>query len=308
VYILFALLAALMGTRLVAADQTGSKTEEFHLGARLGQCLQAKCQAFRGTLTADSPQSGRPITVHVDEWLFGKPSTAPETIDIPYQDQQHVGEHDDGHVAKAWSRVSVSRNLPVTIVLALENGLFVFSGDPVDVTSNDRESAAIRSVVEQAVRLKTQPERLPDLVSSLSNDPNPALAGYLTVRLATYVEPAGSLPPALLLLKMLPNPSVPGDALDFIATIVGSDCVGLPAADRATVLQRFLELAKQQDVDNARAAYTGLAKIASIDHSITDSIPPETIRAIGNNYRALVETGRLKRNQLLESGLAIKVE
>jgi hypothetical protein len=176
------------------------------------------------------------------------------------------------------------------------------------VTSDEQDSAAILSVAEGAERLEADPTLVSQLVGSLSRGTDAALAGYLATYLWLRVPASRRAVATELLLQMLPNPSVPGEAMEFVAQTAVLGFNGLPASVKSEVVRHFVDLGQRQDVWCARAGYSGLAKIAGFDHEIIGTIPADTLRALGNAYREMVKKGSIKRNEPLEAGLGIRFE
>ena len=261
-------------------------------------------------MTVDSSRPTGPVTIRIDEWLFGRPEAPPDAVAIPGEGQAPPSPGmSDGRLAAAWAGTQIADRVPVTAIRVLQDGAAGRQGDPVRVTSDQREAAAIRSVAENASRLEADPSLVSEFVSSLSRSPDPALAGYLVMHLWMHAPvPPQPVLATELLLQMLPNPSVPGADMEFIAQVVVFHYNGLPAAVKSEVVQHFVDLGQRQDVWSARAGYAGLAKIAAFDREAVGTIRPEALTALGNIYRELVKTGSIKRNGSLEAGLGIKVQ
>ena len=154
-------------TRAAADDGGRRALRDFGVGQELGYCVAAGCQVFRGFLADDSFSSGHPIAVQVEEWLFGAPPGAPEKVAVPYADQMRNGDG-GGVPALAWEGLKLSKNLPVTVVFGVKRGWGVQAGNPVIVVSGDGETALIRSLTSEALRLERSPDAVSDRVASLS--------------------------------------------------------------------------------------------------------------------------------------------
>ena len=273
---------------------------KFGTGSLVGLCMSVKCEVFRGVIVTDALTPGEPVTVRVEEGLFGTQPTT-RTVDLP-----HPHEMRDSNLAAAWSTVKITRGLSVTAVVTLQNGLAGIAGNPVIVTSDERREEIIRSMTEEEVLLNRSPQLVSDAVASLSQDPNPALAGYLLSRLIYRTNASQPELVCGLLLQMLPNPSVPTEILESIASELSRLYFRVSDASRADVLRRFTDLGEQTDVPSAKAAYAGLAHIATYDESVKTRIPPATLIALANVYRAMVKNGSIPRNTALETGLGVK--
>jgi hypothetical protein len=259
------ILSALIVGVLALGPGAAAKPARTQMGVDYGSsdsialCVIAGCQIFRGTVVAEPQQSGRPGTVRVDEWTFGKPKVPPDAVAVPCEDWEHPHPGmSDGRLSAAWSGVRIADGVAVTVVLAVGDGPAGRRGDPVRVTSDGRESAVIRSVAEAAERLEADPALESELVGSLSGSPDPALAGYLVTHLWMHAPTPPQ--PALateLLLQILEGPSVPGDMMEFVAGVVVFHYSGLPAAVKSDVARRFVDLGQRQDVQCARAGTPG---------------------------------------------------
>jgi len=161
--------------------------------------MSLKCEVFRGVVVTDALESGEPVTVRVEEPLFGMPAP-PRTVDLPSPYEMR-----DSNLVAAWSTVKVAKGLPITVVVTLQNGLSGVAGNPVIVTSDEHRAGVVRSVTEEELLLNRSPQLVSEAVASLSQDPNPALAGYLFSRLV--YRTAASQPEIVcrLLLQMLSN-------------------------------------------------------------------------------------------------------
>jgi len=83
---------ALSTTPGMADDGPGQAAGDFEAGQELGYCVAAGCQVFRGLVAGDSFASGQPVTVRIEEWLFGAPASPPETAAVPYEDHVRNGD------------------------------------------------------------------------------------------------------------------------------------------------------------------------------------------------------------------------
>jgi hypothetical protein len=292
---------------LAAAHLSKQDIEDYGLSATVGQCLIVRCQVFRGFLGTGSPKSGESFEVKVQEWLYGEPVL--ETAWVPYEDFRGSANKDEiGGVASAWARVGFSKNAPVAVVFGLENGFGVHAGEPVLVTSNENESRIIRYVTGEALRLEHSIDLLPGAVASLSRKANPPLAAYLFTHLVFRVTATRPELAAELLGQMLGSPSVPARQSEMIARFMAMDYYRLPQAARETMVRRLTELGMEPEVDLARAAYAGLAQIASFDNTVTAFMPPGGLAGVSTTYISLVKKGSITRNRMLETGLGIKYE
>jgi hypothetical protein len=293
---------------IVMAAPPPNRSEDYALGSRIGGCLVVACEVFRGFVLSESPKSGGPITIHVEEVLFGMPNK-PDQLDLPYEDLAHARNGDGGnYLASAWANVTPSRNTPVTVVFALESGFLFHRAEPVLVTSDERETGIIRSLTEKAAQLDSSPDLISEAIASLSSNPNPPLAGYLF----TYLTLGRHLPPTDItvgfLSQLLGNPSVPAGQADSIAAFLVFRYYYLSPGSKMALISRFAELGQQADLELTKAAYYGLGRIAEFDHSVRAMVPSASLSGLESTYRSLVKKGSIPRNQLFEAGLAIKYE
>jgi hypothetical protein len=225
----------------------------------------------------------------------------------PYEDVQHAkGGDGGGFVANAWADVEIRANIPVTVLLGLENGTGVRRGEPSLVISRERESSIVQALTEEHRRLDTVPNRISDLVISLERRPNPALAGYLFA----YLEFSSTRPldydrDSTLLLQMAGNPSVPNSRWMELVDSAIVRYAGASLPTRAAFVQRLAELGQQPDVQAAMASYHGLGKIAGVDPSVKGLLSSNALEGLRNAYRAMVKKGTIRRDAALESGFAI---
>jgi hypothetical protein len=144
-----------------------------------------------------------------------------------------------------------------------QSGFGVYAGQPALITFNEREADLIRSITDEALRLKRNPELITADVASLSSGTSPALAGYLL----RYIAYSWDLPrrglAAELLLQMLGSPGIPAERRTSIAQFLVPDSAVLPPEKRTVVVQRFVELGGHENDNAARAGLAGLGMIAS---------------------------------------------
>lgn len=309
-------LIALLSTSLVlsvmplatAGPVAGQAAGDYSLGAGVGYCVVAKCQVFQGLLLTDPPKSGEPVTVRVTRVLFGPPITL-ENVRVPYEDFDHAhGGDGGGALAAAWMKVKMLGNTPVTVVLGLERGFAVLPGEPVVVTSDERDSETIRSVAEEASRLEDSPDLISTDVASLSRSPNPALAGYLFVSLVFSNPSMQRDLRSSLLSQVLVSPSVPDERLQEIVGWLQSGYPSLSPTGRSALVRRLVDLGQQSNAEAAKAAYYGLVQIAKWDDTVATLVSPAALGGLRSAYRTMVSKGRIPRNPELETALGIKLE
>ena len=288
-----------------AADQIA---KDYGLGVSLGYCITAGCQVFRGYILTDSPTAGDPIIIHPEEGRFGMP-VASEAVAVPYEDFGHSrGGDGGGSLPLAWANVKIAKNVGVTVVLGLKQAFGVRAGDPVIVTSDDRESGIIRSLAQEATRFATSPESLVDATGSLSSTPNAPLAGLLFAFFTVGKMPLRGDVTFSLLSQLLGNPSVPSGAADLIAAFMASHYPALPPDLKVLMVRRFAELGQQPDKELAVAALRALADVLSFDASARSSVPPMALAELERSYRTMVSEKRMPRNALLEGVFGAKRE
>jgi hypothetical protein len=304
------LVALAVGAGTAAAGTppaTGQDEQDNALGNLTGVCFAVGCDVFRGLLLVDSANSGESMPVRVDENLFGT-SAVGSTRELRYEDLEQR-RNGDGilRLGDVWARVKLSRNLPVTVVLAKSKGYGVLPG-PVVVTSAPREAELIRALVAEAVRLRASPGLVSGMVASLPLNPNPALAGYLT----SYLSYGSRFPEqelaSNLLLEMVRNSTIPGSQMESVVSRVTVLYSQFSEAGKVSIVQRLVKLGLQPDRNIAQAGYSGLADIGRFEHSIAAMIPATMVEELGNAYRSMVRKGSVPRNRTLEAELGIKLE
>jgi hypothetical protein len=297
----FIMIGIGLSDALAQAAPRGRELEEYMLGKAVGFCLVVRCQVFRGVVLTVSPEPNEPITVSVDEALFGM-IDIPGAVKLPYHDDPRNGDK-GAYLAAAWARANVTRNSSVTVVLALEKGFGVFPGEPSIVTSDERDAVIIRSLADQARRLGESPELVSDRVASLSRDPSPALAGYLFTYLAFG---KASYPRELwaTLLSELVGSLVADQGL--AAGFLVAQYQSLQPPTQVIVIAHLTEFAQRPDLEVAKAAFHGLAEIASLDHSVPAMIPQAAMAGLEDAYRDRVKKGSMPRDHSLEQGLGIR--
>jgi hypothetical protein len=233
---------------------------------------------------------------------------------VPYEEFPEHSSGDGGFaVATAWQRVKISPNEPVTVVLAMEAGLGVQVGEPILVTSDEREAGIIRALTDEARDLDSMPDRVTTAVSSLAGSPNPSLAGYLFQFLqfrTTLKEPDLA---SELGMDLLVSPSVPPGAMNSVALFVSSQYGRLSTASRSSVVDRFNALIQQftrqqgqeAEAPAALAALLGLAHIARDYQSVQKVTAPEVLKKLAAAYIAQSRAGIIPRANNLEVELGV---
>jgi hypothetical protein len=306
------LVAAIASLATVLAAQPPATVEgrhardlaDFDLGTMAGSCLVVRCEIFRGIMLTELPRSGEAVAVKVTEHLFGEPR-ANETELVPYDDREV--KSGIGGTARAWGRVHVSPRDPVTVLMAQESGPGVYAGQPALVTFDERETNLIRLVSDEALRLRRAPEIISGEVGALSPNSNPALAGYLMC----YVMFSSNMPrrglAAELLLQMIGSPGIPSERWVGIPQLLIAYSAGSPPEQRAAVIQRFAELAAQENENAARAGFAGLRMIAGqADNPLRSLIAPSMLGVLGARYRSLVGKRIVDRSEPLDALLGFK--
>jgi hypothetical protein len=245
------------------------------------------------------------VAVRADEWLFGPP-TGSETVMVPFDNEFHNGDGLGG-VTWAWMNAKVSESSQVTVVIGMEAGMGVRPGEPVLITSSERDAGVIRSLTEEAVLLKRSPDLVYDAVASLSRRPNAGLSGYLLSYLALSNGLTQRGQSWELLFQMFGNPGVPAECWDdfpfWLVLYSGS-----VAPERSLAMtRRFVDLGQEEDVHAALAGLDGLALLARRGDAIVGLVPGESGR-LRSRYRALVGTKLMPREESLETALGIKHE
>jgi len=229
-------------------------------------------------------------------------------VQLPYEAAGEVSKAPESDLARAWQGVSLVRNTPVTVVLALERIGTIAAGTPAVVTESARESEAIRTLAEQAHQLETSPASISGAVSNLAAVNNPSLAAYLHVYLTKHETVNNPDLAVRLLGQMIGMSSIPAAAYPDIADDIVLDYHRLTPASHAAVIGRFTELARTTNAQVAGPAFRGLGKIAAFDDSAGSFVAPGAREELGAAYNALVKDGTISRNNTLEQQLGIKHE
>lgn len=288
---------------LLNAAERSQADRDYDLGVEVGECIAAKCQIFRAFLPAVLPKSGESIRLLVSETLLG-PATKGALIDVPYEAYPEVFSGDQNvAVANAWSDVKMVGGLPVTVILALGNGLGARAGEPVWVVAGDRDAEVVRSLAAEAAAINATPTLLDQAVASLASAPNSALAGYLFMHASMTVAAHAPEQGVGALVRMLPTPSVPPGESEPIVRFIVLDYFRLSGQSQADVVRGLTECTRLSDVSKQLAAFGGLARIASFDKSVSLPALPAGLR---DAYRSLVKSGGTPRNGELEAALGIK--
>ncbi len=303
----YSLVLFCMTLSSVNSQGLSDAARDYGLGRTVGECLISGCQVFRGFLLTESPAPGEPAKVEVTEQLFGPPLKA-DIVGVPFADPNDVRKSGTSP-NRAWrGGAALSRNAPLTVVLALERIGDVKPGDPVRVVSDGRRSAIIRSFSLEAARLDASPESIADSVASLSREPNPALSGYLFARLTRLETVRRPELECTFLMQMIANPGVPSEAWSDIAEQLVLNYHRLSPGGRLGVVRRFAELGQSHNIRTAVLGFNGLARIGSFDGSLRALLGPAVVGGLTDSYRMLVRKGDMPRNRDLEDGLKIRYQ
>jgi hypothetical protein len=301
--ITFMLISFSLGATRVTAAPSSRDLEDYGLGIAVGRCLAVRCQIFSGVVLTEIAKPEEPIAVRVEETLFGSDNGS-KVMRLPWQDDPRLADK-GAYRTSAWAKADIRRNVSVTVVLGLEQGFGVFPGEPVLVTSSERDSMIIRSLADDARRLRESPERVSGMVASLSGNANPPLAGCLFSYLVFGKIPHSKDLIAALYSDLLPSLLGPTDqalASGFLVALYTS----LEPSTRVGVITSLVELAQHRDSDSAQAGFHGLAEIATLDNGVEGMLPPASLPALGDAYRQLVKTGSIAAEPLLEQMLGKK--
>jgi hypothetical protein len=211
---LFALASIFVSAQsiMAAARQPTQAEHEYIIGSMVGECVRSKCQGFHGFIMEAPAGPHEPVIVQVQEWLYGSPAAA--TVAVPYHedDDKNLAQKDGLSSDQIWAKIQVSRNTPITVMLAMERGLGVQPGRPFFLTSDAGETVIIRSLTQQTRQWDITPDLVSQAVASLSSSPNPSLAAYLVRYLewsTKFNTPAKPDLRTTLALQILASPSVP---------------------------------------------------------------------------------------------------
>ena len=302
--ITFVLIGFSLGDASMAATTDSQELQDYRLGSDVGRCLAVRCRIFSGVLLTEIAKLEEPIAFHVEETLFGSDDGS-KVMRFPLQDNPRL-PNKGAYPTSAWTKADIRIKASVIVVLGLEHGFGVVPGEPVLVTSNDHDSMIIRSLADDARLLREAPERISDMVASLSSNANPPLAGclfsYLTFAKTNYSRDLT----ATLLSDLLASLLNPMDLYLASSGFLVAAYTSLEPATQVGVIMRLVELAQRPDSDGTRAAFEGLAKIAGLDNRVVVLLPPALLPALGNTYRQLVKTGSIAAEPLLEQMLGKK--
>ena len=76
-------LTFFLGNLLVASAASAGALQDYVVGRIVAQCVAGPCHVFRGTIVTDSPQSGQPVRVRVEQTLHGT-GAKESIIALPY--------------------------------------------------------------------------------------------------------------------------------------------------------------------------------------------------------------------------------
>jgi hypothetical protein len=204
----------------------------------------------------------------------------------------------NGFERMAWSRAVLEINIPVTVVVALGEGIGVIPGHPFLVTSNEQDIDALGKAVSEIKRLKQNPERIVDDVASLSTFRNGAMAGYLFAFLK-FSEPSLARK-AELLPKILASTSVPASQLYEVALTTAMCFDDASAAGQALMVRQFAEMALSDAPLRAKAGLHGLSHLVMNDRPVLTLLPPDTQAKLAWAYFEQVRRGNVQPDKFLE--------
>ena len=295
-------LPALSAPRTAASDQALS---DFGLGSGIGLCLSTKCDVFSGPILTDSPKSGEPIFVSVEDALVGIWDNT-KIVAVPFETPRNG---DGNEIGSAWRGAETSKNSPVTVVIARESVWPFRPGLPVIVTSSQHDVEIIRSLTAKAQELRSSPERIWSIVASLHGNSNPSLTGFALGFIRGAVAnrgPYSRAQVASLHLDLLRSvrtldpriiSSVFGALFPIRLTTFYPDST---AATQIEMVQTLVEYAQSKDPYVARDALSELSVIADTDKSFQTVIPPSSISGLQKAYRESVDKGRTQPSAALE--------
>jgi hypothetical protein len=286
-----------------ARDQAQERAD-YSLGSVVGECLLHKCQIFTGWLETDSPKSGDPVTIRVQQPLFG-PLIQANTIEVPYSSEIVVKAPYTGP-AWAWRGVPLVKSRLLAFVLTLEQRGGHDAGEPLFISSESKATDTIAALIKEDQWLRSSPDSIADDVASLSSKKDPAAAGLLFTRLADrdlLFRPDFGAP---LMLQLLGNQSVPSDVWRMIKGEVVVSYYGLSDDRKAAIVSGFRRLIQSPDPHAALAAFEGLWDISQFDSSARVS-EGDLIRLRGT-YLDLLKDKSEYRQQQVEAKLGIQLQ
>jgi hypothetical protein len=276
---------------------------------------------FHGFIIDAPAELRAPVMIQVEEWLSEATPLPVETVAVPHFDEgeaAHIAQKDGIGLSQVWGKIEVSRNVPITVLMATERGLGVQPGEPFFLTSDAGEAGIIRSLMQQTRQWDTSPDLVFQAVESLSRNPNPSLASYLVDYLElsaifNELRPDRGATLGLQILVSRSVPPYPSYGLNGVVDMVGRYYIRLPAMGRAEIVQGYTELIQQftvqkqpADLAVALAAFRGLTRIASFDPSVEKPSDPATLSALSVAYIAGVKNGEVSRaERLVEAELGI---
>jgi hypothetical protein len=302
-------------TVLCAQDVRTEAGKDFGLGRAMGSCLlqppdlagklqEPRCRVIRGFIVADSAKPGQSIPVQVSEQLYGI-RLDQSIVELPYGDptvMRTLGESPN----RAWRGVSIVKNVPIMAAIATERIADVKPGEPIVVTSNEQGFEMIRSLVQEALRLREFPENISADVASLSGSRHSAMAGFLFVYLTLEDHVFHPERASMLLLEMLEKPSVPPGWWDEMAQLARANYYRLSRPDRGKLVTRFVTLAQSSDSRKALTAFRQIDQIAGADESVWAVVDASVKAELAKTYHALVDRGSIPRSRSFESGFLIQ--
>lgn len=277
--------------------------QDFDLGLQLQSCLASKCQIFKGHIVTDGPKHGQPISIHVEDILFG-PQASSATIAVPYESEVLP---DAFGISALWRDVKTEKGTPVTVALVLEPSVFTVqtAGQATVVTSTEQTAQKIEMFLREN-RVTLQGSALAGPVASLSKTVDPILAGYLVGRinfLMTWKWPSSQESKTELFAQIIGSPSVPPSYARLLCEDLAKTYSAQPPSMQTRILSRFVELTHSQEPLVVSGGVAGISRVLELDSAALHLLSPALVAGFRRTYQEQVAKGALPRDEAIERGL-----
>jgi hypothetical protein len=245
------------------------KERDYALGVALAKCFPAKCKLVDGTLLTNDPKR----TATVEILIQPGPATGgrTETLEILYSSPGLPATIDQS-LSAVWKDVSFLRGSVVTAVVAKEQVGDWRPGEAVVVTTNERTARAVHSLFLEEAQLSGV-GGVERAVNSLTNEPNPALAGFLFEYLTRREIAKNPDLGIVLLARLVRNNSVPAAAWSRIFLFLALDYHMVSTNQKLGLDRELARFARDPDPNLAACAIQAIAQISSGDEAFGLAFP-----------------------------------
>jgi hypothetical protein len=289
---------------LIAKAPTQFETD-FVVGSRVGQCAKAKCGVFQGVFLTGSPQPGSNVRIRVKQWLLGNENDFESAvIDLPFVGPGGQADK-DGIPLDIWLGVNVSPNVPVTVILLLERIGPRFAGEPILVTTDEREAALVSLLSAEARLLQLSPTYVVTIASQASQRSSPGLGGLILGALSTNSFLHDYDLRATVLYDLIQTESVPHIYWQAIALEMTMYYQQNSPDGRLAVIQRLSQLGNNVDPVAGAAGIQALVQLPHMEPALGSLLPIESRDGLVARYRELVAKKKLARAPDWEAALGL---